>query len=92
MNWEVKLFNAVTEYDRKQSKEKFYNPYALAHYSRAVAHVRAHVAAGADLRTAILNCFLGRLADVCLKALGLEKMSRDESRFGPAIKLPEIEE
>jgi hypothetical protein len=92
MNWEVKLFNAVTEYDRKQSTKKFYNPYALAHYSRALAHVRAHVAAGADLRTAILNCFLGRLADVCLKALGLEKMSRDEARFGPAVKLPEIEE
>ena len=91
-NWQVKLFNAVTEYDRRQSRSKSYNQHALAHYARSLGYVRRYVLQGHPLRDAILNCFLDRLADRLLKSVGLPLMTQHEAKFGPSNKLPELPE
>ena len=74
MNLHDKLIMAVTEYDRHEEKmalknpRRSHNPYALAHYCRAVGEIIAEVEQGVDVETAICNNTLGRLQTVCLKA------------------------
>lgn len=80
-----KLIHAVTEYDRKESTKRFYNRYALPQYIGAVQHITDEIAKGYSVRSAILNNLLGRLADVCLKAAGEPKTTREE-KFGPCIR------
>ena len=77
----VKLFNAMTEYDKKQSTKKGYNPYALSHYASALARTAEMVENGTELREAIIRCFLGRLQTALLKAVGASAATREESRF-----------
>lgn len=90
MNDHQKLFSAVADYDRKQSTKKGYNPYALAHYAKALQNVDRYVALGHPLRDAIVNCFRERLCDTLLKAVGLPLMSKEEAKYGPSIRLPEL--
>ena len=87
----IKLLNTVTDYDRQQSKRSHYNFYAIGHYLGAVQRVVQHVDNGADLRTAVLNCFLGRLCDRVLKSVGLEKMTIEEAKYGAFEKLTDID-
>ena len=75
-----KLLNAVTEYDRKQSAKKFYNRYALALYCGAVSEAITQMKGGKSVRQAIINCFNGRLMDVCLKAVGEKTGTIEEHR------------
>lgn len=73
------LTHAVTEYDRKQSKRKGYNIYALAHYLGAVQEAMAEL--GLDtLRDTLVEHFNGRLLDVVLKAVGEAPSTREEQR------------
>ena len=53
-----KLMHAVTEYDRKQSTRKGYNPYALPQYFAAVNDALADIAAGTSPRAALLGALL----------------------------------
>ena len=76
----AKLFNAVTEFDRKQAKKLFYNRYALGHYCAALERVNEAMDAGASLREAILANFLGRLLSAVLKAAGEPDFTIDEKR------------
>ncbi len=92
MSNEVKLFNAVTEFDRRASKRKGYNPHALGHYAAALQNVKRYVAMGHDLRDAIITCFLGRLCDCCLKSVGLDVMTKDEAKYGLANRLPQLDD
>lgn len=75
---DLSLFNAVTEFDRRASKRKGYNPYALGHYAKALQEVRLDVAAGATLRQALLVNFNGRLLDCLLKSIGEPLFTPDE--------------
>ena len=77
-----KLLSAVSEYDRKQAKKLGYNNYALGIYFERVDAVCADVDSGADPRAAITAGFSGRLADACLKAVGLDKTTTAENRSG----------
>lgn len=77
----IKLFNALTAYDKKQSTKKGYNPYALGHYAAALSRTAEMVENGAELREAIIRCFLGRLQTALLKAVGESAATREESRF-----------
>ena len=86
----VRLFNAMTEYDRKQSGRKGYNPHALGHYARGLQKVSQRVSIGQPLRDAIITEFVGRLCDTLLRAVGLPKMTDDEAKWGLAVKLPEL--
>jgi hypothetical protein len=76
-----KLLHAVTEYDRKQSTKKGYNMYALSHYCGAInQRVIPAINQGVPIRKAILMGFCGRLADVCLRAVGEPKTTDAEQR------------
>jgi hypothetical protein len=72
------LVHAVTEYDRKQSTRKHYNRYALPQYLMAIDHVTNAVNCGRTRRDALVDKFNGRLLDVCLKALNMDKSTREE--------------
>ena len=73
------LLHAVTQYDIKESRKKYYNIYALAQYIMAVDRARDTMADdGLDLRAALITCFNGRLLDVCLKAVGLPTSTKQE--------------
>ncbi|MGB0108572.1 MAG: hypothetical protein WBP52_08725 [Terriglobales bacterium] len=72
------LVNAVTEYDRKQSTRKHYNRYALAQYLAAVEDVTNAVNCGSTRRDALVSKLNGRLLDVCLKALNMDRSTREE--------------
>lgn len=77
-----KLLHAVTQYDMKQSRKKYYNHYALAQYLMAVDRARDAMADdGLTLRQALVTSFNGRLLDVCLKAVG-EAPSTQQEQFG----------
>jgi len=78
----AKLLHAVTEYDRRESKKPSYNRYALPQYLARIAEIDADIQRGADVRRAIVAGFSGRLADRCLKAVGLDKTSDEEQRGG----------
>jgi hypothetical protein len=73
-----KLLHAVTEYDRKQSTGKGYNRYALANYLAAVEDVTNAVNCGSTRRDALVSRFNGRLLDVCLKSLNMDRSTREE--------------
>lgn len=74
------LSHAVTEYDRRQSTRKGYNPYALSLYLGAVQEIEADVDAGTDLRASIVAHTTGRLATALLKAVGLPALTIEEAR------------
>jgi hypothetical protein len=88
---ELALVTSLRKYDERQAKGRAYNPYAFAHYCRALQIVRAHVAEGHDVRTAILNAFVGTLANRLIKALKLEPMSKAELMGYGFQKLPEVD-
>jgi hypothetical protein len=69
MNLEQILSHAVTEYDRKQSTKRGYNPYALGIYFERVEEVLKDIAAGASPREAVIAGFNDRLRDHILRAM-----------------------
>lgn len=81
------LIHAVTRYDEKESKKKSYNPHALGIYFERVDEVISDIEAGADVRAAVVAGFSGRLADACLRQLGLAITTREEA-FGSGIYKP----
>lgn len=76
------LIHAVTEYDRRESTKRGYNHNALGIYFIRVDEICADIAAGADIRAAIVAGFSGRLADACLRACGLAITSNQENKGG----------
>ena len=76
------LIHAVIQYDAKQSTKRGYNHYALSQYFARVDDICADLENGADLRKAICAGFLGRLADVCLRAVGLPKTEESDTPRG----------
>lgn len=86
----AKLFMTLTEHDRKEARKPGHNPYALAHYAKGLTDIGRHCASGHPLRSAIITEFTGRLADKLLKAVGLDKMTDREARYGLDKRLPEL--
>lgn len=86
------LLTAVTEYDRKQSTKRGFNPYALSHYCHAVRQVETYVVTGHSLRDAVITCFVGRLTDTLLRAVKLPVMTPDEAKHGLTHPLPELDD
>lgn len=66
-----RLLHIVTEYDRRQSKRKGYNPYALAHYCRAIGNVMEAIGNGEPIEQALKHGFCGSLLRHVAKKLGL---------------------
>lgn len=63
------LVSALTEYDRKQSKRKHYNPNALALYFAALDEAWEYYETNGDIVKALEMYFCGRVLDVVLKAV-----------------------
>lgn len=82
----LRLVNAVTTYDRKQTGKRGFNPYALPQYLERAEEICADVAAGASVKAAICAGFTGPLRTACLRAVG-ESPDRSENRsllYSPA--------
>lgn len=75
-----RLIQVVTTYDRKESRKKHYNRFALGLYFQAVDRtLQDSVKYG--MRGAILKNFLGRLRDCVLVEFGDEKQSKLEKTY-----------
>lgn len=64
-----KLIHAATEYDRKQSARRGYNPSALAQYFAAIDETMSAVEKGVSIDHALENHFNDRLLTVLQKAV-----------------------
>lgn len=82
------LVHALTEYDRKQSRKRGYNPHALGIYFQRLDDICADIDAGADVRAAIVAGFSDRLVDSCLRALKLPITTNDEALYGAMVYTP----
>jgi hypothetical protein len=85
------ILNALTEFDRKARTKPGHNPYAFAHYCRALQRIQLYNNSGHPLRESIITCLVGRLCDAVLKALKLEQMTKEEAKFGLFPKLPYLD-
>ena len=83
-----KLISAVTAWDRRQSKGRFYNPHALGIMFQAVDDVCADIERGADPRNAIMAAFNDRLLDHVLRSVGLPTATTEEHHALPYIYSP----
>lgn len=86
-----KLIHAVTQYDRKQSTKRGYNPHALGIYFEWIDEVCADIERGAPIRESVMAGFNDRLLDVCLRALGLPACTEKEALNGPVCYTPSVE-
>jgi hypothetical protein len=77
----MRIIMALTNYDRKQSTKRGYNPYALAHYCKAATDIEADLVSGVDMRKSITTRLHRPLVDHALKAVGLPKSTDDENRM-----------
>ena len=80
-NLHTRLVHALTRYDRQQETRKGYNPYALGIYMQTIKRIEYNTTQGIDLRVALCKHLSGRLLDCALKACGLPKATREESRY-----------
>ncbi len=78
------LASTLTQYDRLEAEKARKNPrhyhnlYALGHYLGALQLVDDAIEMGVDVRTALLECFNGRLLDRLLAEIGEPRATRDE--------------
>jgi hypothetical protein len=77
-----KLVSALTQYDVRQSRKCGWNPHALPLYFEAVERIVEDIRLGADTRAAVCAGLSGRVADTCLRALGLPITTREEAAGG----------
>ena len=61
MRTKEKLIHLLTRWDKKQSKTKHYNPYALGIYLQAADEVVSMMESGKPLGVALAKCFNDRL-------------------------------
>jgi hypothetical protein len=76
----LRLIQAVTDYDRKESTKRGWSMYALGHYFRAIRQVADEMEAGTAPRKALVANLTGRLLDTCLKVIGESPATREELR------------
>jgi hypothetical protein len=68
MDTKQRIIAALTEYDRKQSTRRGYNPHALAQYFEALDSAETEVQRGRMWEMALQGAFNDRVLDVCLRA------------------------
>ena len=68
----VKLVNAVTEYDRRQAKKKFYNIHALAMYIGKIQDIEENLNKGMTIENALKQSFCGQLLRFIAKRIGAD--------------------
>lgn len=88
MTMRDKLVHAVTEWDRKQSAKRHYNPYGLGIMLERVDEVASIIERGGDARTEIMAGFNDRLLDHLLRSVGLPTATISEHRNGQLTYTP----
>ncbi len=83
-----KLVSAVTEFDRKQSTRRGYNPNALGIYLERVFQIESAVDNGQELRSAVIAGFSDRIRDHILRSIGQPVCSLDELRQTLVVYVP----
>lgn len=83
-----KLVSAVTQWDVKQSRKRFWNPHALGIMLERVEDVMRDIESGTDPRRAVMAGFNDRLLDVCLRAIGEKTASVEEHHNLPMTYTP----
>lgn len=76
----VRITAEITSYDRRMSRGRHYNIWALPQYLGAWHRAEQAIADGATVRAALTSHFCGRLLDRLLKAAGEPLSTRDEQR------------
>jgi len=79
--YRVEIVHALTAYDIRQSKKRFYNPYALGLYMQALERADELVAEGKSMRYALVKSFTGPLLRAVGKAVGIT-FTKDEINYG----------
>lgn len=74
----LKLISAATTYDRKQSKKKFYNPYALGIYFETIDEIMKDIENGFSVRQALIRRLCDRFLSHMLKSMGEKDFTREE--------------
>lgn len=64
-----RLIHAATEYDRKQSTKRGYNPFALGQYFAAIDETMSEVEKGISVQAALANHFNDRLLTALVKVV-----------------------
>ncbi len=83
-----KITHAVVEYDQKELHRSlrnscaYHNPNAIGMYLTAVDRACEKIQQGQDTRSALVDCFCGRLLDKVLKSVGEPKSTDAEQRIG----------
>lgn len=77
------LTHAATQFDARAESlaaktGRYHNPYALAHYFKAIERVETAINNGMSPRKAVIGCFNGRLRDCMLKAINEPKATLEE--------------
>ena len=88
MSTKDKLIIAVTEWDRRQSRTRFYNANALGIYFERVDEVCADIERGASVRQAVIAGFCDRLRDFILKQLSEPIATQSEIDGGAICYVP----
>jgi len=71
MSTKEALIHAATQYDRRQSKKRCYNHYALAHYMLRIDDVMSdHEKTGRPIEDVPRENFNDRMLDALIKAVG----------------------
>lgn len=78
MNIKDKLISAATQYDEKQSKKKYYNPYALGIYFQTIDSVMIDIENGFTPRQALIRRMCDRFLTHMLKSIGEPDFTREE--------------
>ena len=82
-----RLVSALTQWDEKESKKKFYNWNALGIYMQRADDIILDIQMGADVRAAIVAGLTGRIVDFVLKKLALPITTKEE-QMGSGIYKP----
>jgi hypothetical protein len=67
----ARLLMAVTKWDRKQSKTKFYNHYALAQYFAGIDGIMSAIEGGRPIPLALSDSFCGSMLRFLARELKL---------------------
>ncbi len=88
MTMRDKLVHAVTEWDRKQSTKRHYNPYGLGIMLERVDEVAYAIESGRDARIEIIAGFNDRLLDHVLRSVGFPIASVAEHQNSHPVYTP----
>ena len=75
-----KVSHALIQYDEREAKKSYHNPYAIGHYLAALEKAESAVSSGATWRDALMSNFNGKLLSAVLRSIGEKPASKEETQ------------